>query len=308
LAAVFISLDGFFICYSRTALLDGMLASLMLWSALATVVARSGKDVAVAAILIGLASSVKWTGVLMVIPLTLWLAVLNRNPWRWLLLLAFVPIVHVAVWSFALWVSGQPGSISDVVEIMRGLLVHHLSRTDVTHPVLSRWYTWPILYHPITLSSQHDGLLVRTQSTIGGPFLWGGVTLSVAVTACAAALRLVPVCRTWLDRRVWRAEGEGDKALSLRAVLFALACWASPFLPWILTKRDSYMYHYLPSYGFGLVLLAGIFAWMFRRRRVAAWALVLTACIVSIYFIPVSSQMPLTHKQLDRRLVFELWK
>lgn len=306
LAAVFISIDGFFISYSRTALLDGMLVCLMLWSALAAVLAGSWKDIAIAAVLIGLATTVKWSGVVMVIPLVLWVAVLNRYPWRWLLLLALVPAVHLSIWSFALWITHEPNSVRDVIALMRDLLGRHLSRDAVTHPELSRWYTWPILYHPITLQFQHEGTRVRMMSTIGSPFLWWSATLAVFATACASALRVVPALRRFLDKRVW-GDGEG-KTLSFKAVVFALACWASPLLPWIFTKRDSYMYHYLPSYGFGLVLLAGVFAWIFRRWRAFAWVLVLTACIVSVYFIPVSSKIPLTHRQLDRRIVFEQWK
>lgn len=306
LAAVFISIDGFFISYSRTALLDGMLVCLMLWSALTTVLARSWKDIAIASVLIGLATTVKWSGVVMVVPLILWVAVLHRYPWRWLLLLALVPAVHLSLWSFALWISNEPNSVRDVIAVMRNLLSGHLRRETVTHPELSRWYTWPILYHPITLQVQHEGMRVRMMSTIGSPFLWWSVTLAVFATACASALRLVPASRRFLDERVWGTADE--KALSFKAVVFALACWVSPLLPWILTKRDSYMYHYLPSYAFGLVLLAGVFAWIFQRWRVFAWVLVLTACIVSIYFIPVSSKIPLTHRQLDRRLVFDEWR
>ena len=43
-----------------------------------------------------------------------------------------------------------------------------------------------------------------------------------------------------------------------RAIWMLLLLWALPLTPWILTRRDSYAYHYLPSYGFGLLLLAGL--------------------------------------------------
>jgi dolichyl-phosphate-mannose-protein mannosyltransferase len=307
LAALLISTDGFFIAYSRTALLDGMLLSLMLWSALAMVVARSAWGVAIAAVLAGLAASVKWTGGLMVIPFALWIVVLNRYPWYWLLLLGLVPFVHIGVWSAALAITAEPASVGSVLGIMRDLLGHHLNRSTVTHPELSRWYTWPILLDPITLNSQHEGLRVRTSSTVGNPLLWWSTSLTVLAAALAIALRLIPITRQWLDRHVWGTRA-GEIGLSLRAVAFALACYLSPFLPWILSRRDSYMYHYLPMYGFGMVLIAGVVAWAFRRWRRVTWAFVIAIAAMSLYFIPTSSEIPLSHRQFERRLVFDRWK
>jgi dolichyl-phosphate-mannose-protein mannosyltransferase len=308
LAAIFIAIDGFFICYSSTALMDGMLAALMLWSMLATVLARSAKDIAIAAILIGLAATVKWTGVMMVIPVVVWVVVVKRYPWRWLLVLALVPIVHVAIWSFALWISDQPHSVPAVYAVMRRLLKQHLSRGSFTHVAMSKWYTWPILLHPITLRSYHTGLHIRTLSSIGNPFLWLSTTLAIVGCACAMVVRFVRTARNWKKTRVWKSDVTPRDGLSFRALLFALTCWVSPLIPWMIAKRDCYMYHYLPSYAFGLVLFGGIVAWLFRRRRIAAWLIVLTVCAVSIYYAPISSQLPLSHPAFEHRILFESWR
>ena len=59
LAAAFVAADGFFIAYSRAGLIDGMLTCMVLWSLLAVVTARTWRGVAVAAIFIGIATSIK---------------------------------------------------------------------------------------------------------------------------------------------------------------------------------------------------------------------------------------------------------
>ena len=50
LAAAFVAADGFFIVYSRTAFIDGMLICCILWSVLAVVTARTWRGMAVAAV------------------------------------------------------------------------------------------------------------------------------------------------------------------------------------------------------------------------------------------------------------------
>ena len=45
MAAAFVAADGFFISYSRSGLLDGMMISFMLWGMVAAVGARTWKGV-----------------------------------------------------------------------------------------------------------------------------------------------------------------------------------------------------------------------------------------------------------------------
>ena len=96
MAAAFVAADGFFISYSRSGLLDGMMVCLALWGVLAAVAAQSWRGVLTSAILIGLSTSVKWSGIFAVIPAGIALLTQRRMPIRSMLWLGAAPFVHIS--------------------------------------------------------------------------------------------------------------------------------------------------------------------------------------------------------------------
>ena len=62
----------------------------------------------------------------------------------------------------------------------------------------------------------------------------------------------------------------------------------------MVSGRDPYLYHYLPSYGFALILLAGGLAWLFRTRTWLAWAALGIYTTVSAVWLPVWIELPIT--------------
>jgi len=107
LAAAFMAVDGFYLCYSRAALPDIILACTVLWCMLAAVSARGWAGVLACAVLVGLAASIKWVGLLVGLPACFAILILRRAPWYSLAAFAVVPLVHVAVWMLGLWMIGQ---------------------------------------------------------------------------------------------------------------------------------------------------------------------------------------------------------
>jgi dolichyl-phosphate-mannose--protein O-mannosyl transferase len=78
MAAAFVAADGFFISYSRSGLLDGTMISFMLWGMVAAAAARTWKGVIAAGVLIGLSTSIKWSGAMTAIPAAVALLMLRR--------------------------------------------------------------------------------------------------------------------------------------------------------------------------------------------------------------------------------------
>jgi dolichyl-phosphate-mannose--protein O-mannosyl transferase len=74
--------------------------------------------------------------------------------------------------------------------------------------------------------------------------------------------------------------------LPARSLLFALVAYWSLLAPWILTRRDSYLYHYLPSYLIALVLLSGVLGEVMRVRRRAVLALLAGIVLLSAWYAP----------------------
>jgi dolichyl-phosphate-mannose--protein O-mannosyl transferase len=83
--------------------------------------------------------------------------------------------------------------------------------------------------------------------------------------------------------------------------------WALPVVPWVISRRDSYIYHYLPAYGFGLVLVAGVVFHLYKKHLAAGLLALLLIAEVSVFYAPIWGKYPLSHKAIEQRLVLKSW-
>jgi dolichyl-phosphate-mannose--protein O-mannosyl transferase len=84
--------------------------------------------------------------------------------------------------------------------------------------------------------------------------------------------------------------------------------WFLPLVPWIVTRRDSYVYHYLPAYGFGIVLAASKLARMLERAPRAGWIGVGAIALMSVWCAPVWAEIPISRTGYELRLWFPGWR
>ncbi len=301
-AAAFVAADGFFIAYSRVALLDGLLTCLVLSSVLAAVTARNARGVALSAVFVGLATSVKWSGAFAAIPALAALLTLRHVSRRSLLLFVLLPLVHVGLWTFALWLTGKPHDPSALLRTMRELFWHHVELGHQHNPLASPWYSWLVLYHPIVVKWWLHGKTHHYASSAGNPVLWYSATLLVLGVPLLAALRCVPRVRRWLSSQF-------AEVGSLRAELIALLGWFALLSPWIVGRGTyTFGYHYLPSYAFALVLLAGVAARFERAYPHAVRAFAALSFAAFVYFAPVWGEFSISEQAANRRLVFASWR
>jgi dolichyl-phosphate-mannose--protein O-mannosyl transferase len=271
-AAAFVAASGFAVVYSRTAHLDGMLTTLMAAAALVAWRSRTRLGMSSAACLIGLAASMKFSGAVLAIP---WVIVSIRRfglEKRTLTLLAggvaLMAGTYVALFAFGLQMAGDGYGVADVGHKSLELLRHHLVLDDWKHPATSRWYTWFVPLSRIGMHYVRDGDTVRALTTADNPALWWGVNAAVAWSAFLAL------------RRRMALPGQG----------YLLLLWLMPLLPWIFNNRDSYIYHYLPSYTFGLVLLGVVVASV--EKPVVRFTFVAVVAAVFAFCAPVWSTIP----------------
>ncbi len=299
-AAAFMAADGFFLSYSRASLPDMSLACLVLWSMLAAVTARGWAGVVTCAVLVGLAASIKWVGVLVGLPACVAILLLRRAPWTTIFSFALVPFVHLAVWMLGLALIGHANGPVDVVHEMQRRAGIHLGFEHGVNPLESAWYTWLALYHPIVIKSARLGSTVRLASSVGNPALWiAGDACLLGLAVLGGALLLSPA---WRQR--WRAWSDAtfSKALAITGI-----CWVSMMLLWFTRRITTYWYHYLTPWGVALVLLGGVAARLDRRHPRAMLGFVLLVLVVFIYFAPVWAELPISVSAARRRLVFPLW-
>jgi len=305
MAAAFLAADGFCISYSRSGLLDGTMLTLVLWSLVAAAVAQTWRGVVVSAILVGLAMSVKWSGMFVVLPAAAVIVLMRRVDQRTVLLYALAPAVHFLVWTGALGLTGQANSIPATWKVMYDLYVHHLDLGHYKNDLSSSWWGWPILRKPIVIKLSDAGMLKRYSSSVGNLILWCIVTLSAVGLPL---LSLYLVLRTKF-KRFWLEYLGADLTKSMLVMLLG---WYAFIVPWIATSstrgKYTFSHYYLPCYGFGLIMLAGFVAFLEHKRPRWIANFLGLVLIVSIYYAPVWGEFPITSAAANHRLFITSWR
>ena len=311
LAAAFMAADGFYLSYSRASLPDMSLASLVLWSLLAAISARGWAGVLACAVLVGLAASIKWVGLLVGLPACVALLMLRRVRWYTLASFAVVPFVHLVVWMLGLKLIGHPYDVMSVLEEMQRRSQIHLGFVHGVNPMESHWPSWLVLYHPLVIKRALVGSTVALASSVGNPVLW------LAADACLLALLGLGVL-TALRSRVRaaatlhaRIRGQWQELYDVRflkAVAILGVAWVSMMLLWFSGRITTYWYHYLTPWGIALTLLGGVVARLDRRFPKEVLMFVSLALIFAIWFAPVWAEIPISVSAMRQRLIFPLWR
>lgn len=301
LCATCVAVDGLLLVYSRTALLDGLLVGFAF--AVVLLVARQASvgTVLAAGAVIGLASSIKLSGVTLVLPLAL--AVAWEWPWRrvpWLLLAsASVALgVYYVQYAGGLMLSHRSATPAAVARATVAMVEHHAALVQWQNPLTSHWYSWPLPTRPIWMSIQRTSTgMVRTMIGLDNPLLWWAswaVVVGMLVRLAWVGMRGVGLLCERI--RPWRSE------------VLLCAGWLGFLLPWVISTRDSYLYHYLPSHAFALLLLGGAAARAFRRLPGATLVAVSLVVAGSAFYAPIWAALPVTDAALAHRIWLPAWR
>jgi dolichyl-phosphate-mannose--protein O-mannosyl transferase len=229
-------------------------------------------------------------------------------------------VTYVGLFALGLAIVGKEASLSLVLSETGRLYSHHAVLTDMKHPLTSGWPTWVVPVRPLVLGFRSELGQVRALSSLGNLALWWaacGVALLCVVAilrqGLLATLRPIPdasaeavPARDSTTSAPWPLEG--FVLAHGRAVVLAIAGAAAFVSPWVLTHRDSYIYHFLPAYAVLLVLLGGYVGtlWPARPRAVLAYLAVVT--VVAGWYAPVWSFLPLSRQSYEQRLPLENWR
>lgn len=295
-AAAFVAADGFFIAYSRVALLDGMMLTFVLWALVFAFEAAGVFELAICVLLVGIAMSIKWIAIATIAPAALIVLARRRVAARWLPLLLAAPAFHIALWMGAAAMTGQPHSAAAVLRHMGQLYEQHLALGKREHDLATSFYHWPLLYRPLILKAWSTGTHARYTTTLSNLVLFATVTVVALGAPILAGFRAI---RTSL------------RELGQPLVLLWLG-WLAFLAPWVLTlsTRGKYTFHhyYLPSYALGLVALAGMLAKLEHSRSRTVLAYVAVVFTVSLFYAPVWGDFALTDAQLHHRLFLPNWR
>jgi dolichyl-phosphate-mannose--protein O-mannosyl transferase len=309
LAATFIAIDGFLIVYSRTALLDGLLTGFALACALALALPSSRVQAMLAGALLGCATSIKLSGVTLLAPLviSLWLcsATLGERWVRGGIALLCAGLVYCAQYALGLALSGQAAAPTNVFAATQALIKHHAALTQMQHPMTSYWYTWWLPTRPLPLRFDRvEGGLMRWMITLGNPLLWWSSALVMLATiGWLMRERLRALASAWPTRAALPALSD-----DARAAWLLCAAFVGFLSPWVLSARDSYLYHYLPCYAVSLVLFGGAAGRLYERRPRLLLGALLLVLGVSAFYAPIWGQFPIDETGYRARLFLERWR
>lgn len=270
LVAFFIAIDGIFIAYSRTGLMDGLLFFFM-FAALFAMVRHEGKrPLLLVATLLGMAVAIKWVGLAMVVPIG-FLAYKKGKLSEFLFSLWWSFAVYIFIVGLGQWLIRQPNLLNAIVDWHYQAAKYQATLT-ATHPYSSPWWSWPLMSRPVLFiydSSGDGGAQVMT--TLGNPVVWWASTVAVLMS-------IWYVVRQHVAKRVRMTD---------HPLFLPIIGWGATFLPFMLVHRVMFLYHYMPAYGFALLMLSYWLAKWYRKEPWTVVGICAAFLLVSIYFVPL---------------------
>lgn len=343
IAGFLLAIDGMGIVMSRTALLDGILAFMVLLAFGALLLDRDRTRRlwpkrslrpwrVAAAVALGLACGVKWSGLWFVVAFGLltvfwdlglrrqhgqshvWLKTLLRDAIpAALVMLPIVFVTYVATWYGWFTSSGylrtwafDNGGYTGIQGALRSLAHYHSEaynfHTGLTteHSYQSSAWGWPVLARPTSFFYESDGLQCGADKcsqeviALGNPIIWW-----------AAALALFHQVWRWVAVRDWRAG----------AVLCGfVAGWG----PWLLfQERTVFSFYSIVFLPFMIMALTLSFGSLLgspsdtRERRgngaIVVVAFLFAAVVTSWWFYPIWTAQIITYEQWQMRMWLPTW-
>lgn len=316
IAAALVAMDGLFVVYSRTGLLDGFLVLFGLVSVafcFRSINQRRAGETGWSTLLLagtfaGLAAAIKWIGAGFIALVAVASAIsllrtvgpspprhrpsrLAHAPDAAAYIAAFV-LLPTAVYLLPFLTLWRDDFLAHVIDWHRQAWAFNATLT-AGHPYASPWWTWPWLLRPVWFYYTAELGPVIGVVAIGNPLIWWTSTAAVAVTAVAltsarVASRLAP---------------------HAPSLMFLLAGWIVFLLPWMRISRIAFLYHYFASYTLALLLTA---FWLSRLmdvpigRRVAAAALA-AILVTALAFTPIWIAHPISQEWYARLMWFRSW-
>ncbi len=203
----------------------------------------------------GLAASTKWTGFYVVGITFIWglMQVFKKRdwavlPWAVILLGVVPPLVYVLSYG-QWWLQGH--TIKQFYELHQQIWWYQTG-LKATHSYQSQALTWPFLYRPVWYYVKYEDvvkngvktLYIGNIYTMGNPIIWWAGLLAVIFTV---------IKFFW---GIWvKIQGKinSERLLSVTIVLVG---YFGMFVPWVLSPRIMFLYHYLPSMPFLCLALA----------------------------------------------------
>ena len=308
-AAALISLDGLHLVHSRIALLDIFLLFFIQIAVLAFLHSKYW----ISALSLGLACSVKWSGLYVLIALALYVLVLDirRNRYlgsqfpiremirkslffRFLQFGIFPVVIYVASW-FSWFVTNtgwdrnySSNPLFSLWHYHSEILNFHTKLTE-EHPYSANPWSWLIQGRPTsffyeTPKSCGGASCSQEILALGTPILWWAATLALLVTI-----------GYWVSKRDWQAE-------------ILLVVIGASYLPWFaIQERTMFSFYAVAFEPFLLLTVVYLLSKIVRYQRRIAIIFTAIVLVNFLYFLPIFLGLPITYNSWSDRMWLPSW-
>lgn len=252
LAAGVLSLDGLFLVMNRIGMNDSYIVFFMLLSLYLYFKDKHFYS----AIAFGLALASKWSAIYATpIFLVAHFVLKKKIQPSYILFVILPPLIYVGSYTL-MFLTGH--TWEQFIEVQKQMWWYHTNLV-AEHPYTSPAWTWPFLIRPIYLYNGPEvNMLVSRIYAFGNPLVFWAGLLSVVVSFSLVIK---------------------EKIKRLAFVLFAYFIF---FIPWFLSPRIMFLYHYMPSIPF-LAIATG---YLLRRFPKVVPLFFCSSLILFIYFYP----------------------
>lgn len=266
IAASVFSLDGLNFVQSRTGMNDIYYVTALL----AALLLLFYKKYLFSAILVGLALASKWASIyayLLFIPLLL----KDKQYYKLLFFFIIPPIIYLISYA-PFFLIGH--SVGQFKELQQQMWWYHTG-LKATHPYSSPWWSWPLNLYPIWYFVDYQKNSIANTFASGNPVVfWAG--------SIAMILTIINIIQTTLKRSfqnilsLIKGMDYNSRYAQIIVILGFLIFW----LPWALSPRIMFLYHFSPSIPFMSLNLGYLFSLGLKERK--SRQLVVTVLILMI--------------------------
>ena len=224
-SAFVFSLDGLNFVQSRTGMNDIYFVTFMLF----TVFFFLNRRFFLAAVFLGLALASKWTGFYL-FAMVMVLAILGRLSFKNLLYFYLIPpVVYLLSYTPFFWYGH---SWDTFMELQKQMWWYH-TNLRASHDYASPWWSWPFNLYPVWyFVDYHPNGTISNIFASGNPLMFWLGTLAVIVSV-----------KEFIQKKT-------------RNLIVPLLGYLIFFLPWALSPRIMFLYHFSPSVPFMALLLS----------------------------------------------------
>lgn len=244
--------------------------------------------------------------------------------------LAIIPlIIYSLAWIPHLQLNPEPG----LWKIQTTILQYHrnLGSGQDVHPYCAPWYTWLLMIRPLayfferveTPLNPDPSLPPLTKTPViydvhamGNPPLWWFSVLAILLTFGVFLQRMLTYVKVKRNSVTSKSSEQiasvsFSTSTELWLLLYLILNWSANWLPWIKVTRCVFLYHYISSLVFAvLIVTSWIESLLYsqkRSNRVIGVTGLFLILMGFIFWMPIYLGLPLSPEEWKLRMWFSSW-